>query len=241
MTRQILILGATSGIARGIAVALAKKKNNLYLCGRDIIELEKIAADLKIRYEINIKTKKFDCEDLDSHVNFFNNIMSDIKNNKTNINGVIFAIGSMGNDAQQVLTTNLTGAVSILELWADYFAEKKQGFIVGISSVAGDRGRQNNYIYAAAKSGFSTYLQGLRARLYKKNIRVITVKPGFIDTAMTFGLPGMFLVADPVRIGEKIVESIESHKDIIYVPWFWKYIMLIIKSIPERIFKTMAL
>lgn len=118
---------------------------------------------------------------------------------------------------------------------------KRRGFIIGISSVAGDRGRQSNYVYGAAKGALSLYLQGLRNRLYPRGIRVITIKPGFVDTAMTYGLSGLFLVASPQNIGERIVRSLDKSADVVYLPWFWRYIMMIIKHIPEPIFKRMKL
>jgi short-subunit dehydrogenase len=118
---------------------------------------------------------------------------------------------------------------------------QESGFIVGISSVAGDRGRQSNYVYGSAKSGLTAFLQGLRNRLYPSGVHVMTVKPGFVDTAMTFGLPGLFLVANPQDVGEKLAASAEKGKDEVYIPGFWRYIMAIIKSIPERLFKTLKL
>jgi decaprenylphospho-beta-D-erythro-pentofuranosid-2-ulose 2-reductase len=140
-----------------------------------------------------------------------------------------------------VIASNFTGAVSILSYCANYFEPLQRGFIIGISSVAGDRGRQSNYVYGAAKGALSLYLQGLRNRLFAKGVRVITIKPGFVDTAMTFGLPGLFLVATPQSIGERIVAALGKSADIVYLPGFWRYIMLIIKHIPEPIFKRMKL
>jgi len=234
MARNILILGATSGIARGIAQAFAKKGDHLFLAGRDEAELDKLAQDLKIRFNIKPEIIKFDIEN--------NTKIPDIHN----LDGVVFAIGYMGNDVEKTLNINFNQAVILLNYYADYFLNNnkkngKRSFIIGISSVAGDRGRQSNYLYGSAKAGFSVYLAGLRNKLFKHHIKVITVKPGFVDTAMTFGLPGMFLVADPNKIGEKIANSVESRANVLYLPWFWKYIMLIIKSIPEFIFKRLSL
>lgn len=229
MGRHILILGATSGIARGIAEAFAKRGDNLYLAARDEFELHRIADDLRVKYPVKVTPMLFDIE-------------------KTrelpaidNLDGIVFAIGYMGRDVDKVLSINFTAAVNSLNYYADYFLAKKAGFIVGLSSVAGDRGRQSNYVYGAAKAGLSTYLAGLRNKLAKQQIHVMTVKPGFVDTQMTFGLPGMFLVADPNKVGEKIVKAIDKKTDVLYVPWFWRYIMLIIKSIPERVFKRLSL
>ena len=140
-----------------------------------------------------------------------------------------------------MIVSNFTGAVSILNHCANYFETLQNGFIIGISSVAGDRGRQSNYLYGAAKGALSLYLQGLRNRLFVSGVRVITIKPGFVDTAMTFGLPGLFLVATPQFVGARIVSALGKSADIVYLPGFWRYLMLIIKHIPEAVFKRMKL
>jgi short-subunit dehydrogenase len=105
--------------------------------------------------------------------------------------------------------------------------------------VAGDRGRQSNYLYGAAKAGLSTFLQGLRNRLFHANVKVITIKPGFVDTHMTYGRPGLFLVASPESVARGIFRAIAKGKDVVYLPWFWRPIMLIVQSIPEAIFKRL--
>ena len=142
--------------------------------------------------------------------------------------------------AHRTLDTNLTAAVSLLEKFAALFEEQRGGFIAAISSVAGDRGRQSNYIYGAAKAGLSTYLSGLRNRLHNANVQVTTIKPGFLDTAMTWGLPlpGP-LVASPEGAGKSIVKAILRGATVIYVPFFWRWIMMIIRYIPEWQFKKM--
>jgi decaprenylphospho-beta-D-erythro-pentofuranosid-2-ulose 2-reductase len=229
MGRNILIFGATSGIARGVAEAFAKKGDNLYLAARDEFELNRVAVDIVIKYNVKVTPIIFDIENY--------SILPQIEQ----LDGIVFAIGYMGPEVDKVLKINFTRAVKLLNYYADYFIAKKSGFIVGISSVAGDRGRQSNYIYGAAKAGLSTYLAGLRNKLAKHNIHVMTVKPGFVDTQMTFGLPGIFLVADPNKVGAKIVKAVDKKTNVLYVPWFWRYIMLIIKSIPEFLFKRLSL
>ena len=235
--RNILILGATSSIGRATAIAFAEKGDTVYLAGRDLIELEKISTDIHIRYQTETYCSEFDIEKTDDHKSFFETVLKTI----TRIDGVIFAIGAMGESPIRIFNINLIFAVLILEICAKYFEKQKSGFIIGISSCAGDRGRQSNYLYGAAKGGFSIYLQGLRNKLFKNNIRVITIKPGFVDTPMTFGLPGLFLVASPEKIGQLISATPESKKDVFYLPWFWAYIMCVIKVIPEFIFKRMSL
>lgn len=235
--KKILVLGATSAIARATAHHFAHAGDELFLAGRDMSEIERIAADIHIRYQTKVAIGHFVAEDTEKHEHFFR----DVTHQLGGLDGVLLATGYMGEDPQLVLMANFNGPVSILNLCADYLAAQNRGFIIGISSVAGDRGRQSNYIYGSAKAGLSIYLQGLRNRLFKKHVRVITVKPGFVDTAMTFGLPGMFLVASPDDIGKKIAQSIKQKQDILYLPWFWRYIMLIINYIPEKIFKRLSL
>lgn len=246
MNGPVLVLGATSAIARGTAAALARRGHPLYLAGRDETELARLAADLHIRYQVPVNYGSFDASDYESHSSFLARVLEAMGS----LEGVLLAVGYLGDsatarthfeEAERILTTNFTGAVSILGACANYLEQKGKGFIIGLSSVAGDRGRQSNYFYGAAKGGLSIFLQGLRNRLFPAGIRVMTVKPGFVDTAMTFGLPGLFLVASPDKVGERIAVALGQPRDVIYVPWFWRYLMLIIRNIPEPVFKRLKL
>jgi len=245
MAGPVLILGATSAIARGAACAFARRGHALYLAARDLPELERITADLAIRYGVAVRCGVFDAEAYSTHSGFLDGVVREMNG----LTGVLLASGYMGDSmatrnfesGSRVIAINFTGAASILGLCADYLEKAGSGFIIGITSVAGDRGRQSNYVYGAAKGALSLFLQGLRNRLFPAGIRVITVKPGFVDTAMTFGMPGLFLVASPADVGERIVKSLEGRVDVVYVPWFWRYIMLIIRSIPEALFKRLKL
>lgn len=233
---NILILGATSAIARAAGAHWAAQGVNLYLASRDVDELSRISADLKIRFQINVSYSHFDAEDFNSHAGFFTQTLTALNQ----LDGVLLAFGDMSNvTPEQLINRNLTGAISILEHCSAYFKKQRQGFIIGISSVAGDRIRRKNKIYGAAKAGLSAYLQGLRNELFFYGVRVITIKPGFVDTPMTQGLPGMFCVAKPDYVGKKIVDSIKKSADIVYIPWFWRYIMQIIKWLPEWLFKRL--
>lgn len=240
----VIVLGATSAIAKGSCKALIEQGATLYLASRDTAELERLAADLKIRYSVEVYTAYFDAEDFVSHANFFNQALKVLGK----IDGVLLAFGYLGdpnlywdfNEQKRILDRNLLGATSILSYFADYFEQQKKGFIIGITSVAGDRSLRKNYSYDTAKSGLSIYLQGLRNRLYKKNVRVITVKPGFVDTTMTFGKPGMILVANAEKTGRRIIKQLTKRGDVIYVPWFWRYVMLIIGLIPEALSKRLS-
>lgn len=246
MKEPVLILGATSAIARGAAAAFASKGHALYLAGRDMEEIERHAADLRIRHGVEVRCGHFDAEDVERHEVFVERVAREMGG----LGGVLLAFGYLPerrtdspvtNDGALTITRNLTGAVSVLEHCAALLEEQRGGFIIGISSVAGDRGRQSNYLYGAAKGGLGLYLQGLRNRLHPSGVRVLTVKPGFVDTAMTYGLPGLFLVASPQSVGTQIVRALERGREVVYLPWFWRYIMLVIKLIPEPLFKRLKL
>lgn len=142
----------------------------------------------------------------------------------------------------KIMETNYVGAVSILELFANKFQQQREGVIVGISSVAGDRGRQSNYFYGSSKAAFTAYLSGLRNRLRMYNVQVLTVKPGYVKTAMTAHLQlPKFITATAEETADEIMRAIDLNKNEIYVLPVWRYIMLVIKLIPERIFKRMKL
>ena len=165
--------------------------------------------------------------------------------------GVISAIGYLGDqkkaqsnfrEANKILDTNYTGITSLFNVIANDFEKRGSGFIVGISSVAGDRGRKSNYFYGSAKAAFTTYLSGLRNRLYEANVHVLTVKPGFVNTQMTakMDLPTK-LTAQPEEVAKDIYDAQNSKKDQLYTKWYWKWIMIIIKLIPEFKFKKKKL
>jgi short-subunit dehydrogenase len=245
MHETVLILGATSAIARATAAAFAARGNALYLASRDLEELRRLSCDLQLRYGVEVHHGLFDAEAPETHETFFQSVID----TAPSLSGVVLAFGYLGDQlaardfkvGSKIISANFTGATSILSYCANFLEAKQRGFIIGIASVAGDRGRQSNYVYGAAKGALSLYLQGLRNRLFASGVRVITIKPGFVDTAMTYGLPGLFLVASPQKMGECIVATLEESADVVYLPGFWRYIMLIIKHIPEPIFKRMKL
>ncbi len=242
---KLLILGANSDVAHAISKKFAKeKKCDLYLASRDMALLEKKTRDIKARYDVDATAVSFDAVDYSSHKDFYERL-------DPKPDGVILAFGYLGDqikaqekfsEAKTVIESNYMGAVSILEIIAGDFEKRGSGFIIGISSVAGDRGRQSNYIYGSAKGAVSLYLGGLRNRLSKKNIHVMTVLPGFMRTKMTqnLELPEK-LMAEPDEAAEDIYRAYKKKRNIIYTKWFWKYIMLIIRNIPEPIFKRMSM
>lgn len=245
--RTVLILGATSAIARAVAGEFARRGYDLLLAGRDPEELDSLAADLAVRHGVKAEGLTFDALALDTHGPF---VEACRKTSEDSLDGAVLSLGYLGDqsvaqkdlsETKRILDTNLLGPVSILSLLANHFEEKRRGFLCALSSVAGDRGRQSNYVYGAAKAGLSIFLQGLRNRLFRSGVRVITIKPGFVDTAMTFGRPGMFLVASPESVAARIVKAILKGEDLVYTPAFWRPVMLLIRLIPERIFKRMRL
>ncbi len=242
---NLLILGANSDVAHALAKIFAKTENaNIYLASRNMELLNKKALDIKARYDVDATAIAFNATDYDTHQTFYDNL-------SPKPDGVFLAFGYLGDqiaaqenfsNAREIIESNYMGAVSILEIIAKDFERRSTGFIIGISSVAGDRGRQSNYIYGSAKSGVAVYLAGLRNRLHKSNVPVITVLPGFIRTKMTedLDLPKK-LMADPDEVAVDIYRAYTKNKEIIYTKWFWKYIMFIIRNIPEKIFKRMNL
>ena len=241
---SLLILGAKSDIARAVAQQYAANGYDLLLAGRNMIELADFAKDLAIRHDTTVSTFEFDANDFDSHAAFVEQLpqLPD---------GVMTAIGYLGDQQQaeqdwteteKIMTQNLLGNVSILNILANLFAQRQSGFIIGISSVAGDRGRQKNYLYGAAKAGFTTYLSGLRNRLYKDKVHVLTVKPGFVNTQMTadMDLPQK-LTAEPEQVANAIYKAQQKNKNSLYTKGIWAWIMRIIRAIPEWHFKKMDL
>ncbi len=240
----VLIIGAKSDIAKATAREYAKNGYDIYLGARDVEELADFAKDLVTRTQRDIVLKEFDVTSFDNHKEFYDSL-------KEKPLGIIVVSGYMAEqkDAEQdwskslnTVNVNYTGAMSILNIVANDFEKEKRGFIVGVSSVAGDRGRKANYIYGSAKAGFSAYLSGLRNRLFESGVNVLTVKPGFVATKMTedLDLPEK-LTAQPEEVAQDIFSAQQSGKSVLYTKWIWKYVMLIIGTIPEFMFKKMSI
>ena len=240
----VLILGATSDIAVAVARKYAEQGFDLYLAGRDLEALEALARDIEIRSRRKVVCVKLDVLDYASHRAFYEGI-------EQKPDGVISAVGYLGSqekaqvdfeEAQKIHNTNYLGISNLFDIIANDFESRGSGFIVGISSVAGDRGRKSNYHYGAAKAAFSAYLSGLRNRLNDAKVQVLTVKPGFVATSMTEGmdLPEK-LTAQPEQVANDIFNAQQKGGNVIYSKWIWRWIMLIIKHIPEWKFKGMSL
>ena len=240
----VLIVGARSDIAKATAREYAMHGYDLYLAARNASELDEFANDITVRSQRTVKTVELDILDYDSHSSFYEQLDEKPL-------GIICAVGYLGeqpksqtdfNEAQRIINTNYTGVVSLLNIIANDFESRKSGFIVGISSVAGDRGRKSNYTYGSAKAALTAYLSGLRNRLYESQIHVMTVKPGFVATQMTedMDLPEK-LTAQPEEVAKSIYKAQQKNKNILYTKWVWRWIMLIIRNIPEWKFKGMSI
>lgn len=238
---KILILGATSPIARALAMRFAAEGNAVFLAARDLVEAERLAADITIRTGAVAISGVFDAAELYFHATFFEKTIAALGG----LDGVILCFGTLGDEAtaqtspdQAVATVNqnFTGAVSLLTLAARHLERQRSGFIVVIGSVAGERGRATNYVYGSAKAALATFAQGLRARMARAGVQVLTVKLGTVDTRMTWGRDSRLVVA-PEAAADKIIAAWRRRAEVVYVPWFWRPIMGVVRMIPERIFK----
>ena len=240
----VLIIGAKSDIAKELARVYAKNGYNLYLAARDSSSLEDLKTDIEVRSGVEVELKDFDITAYDSHQGFYDSLDEKPL-------GVIVVSGYMNeqktaqkewSESLQMINVNYSGAVSILNIIANDFEKQRRGFIVGVSSVAGDRGRKANYIYGSSKAAFSAYLSGLRNRLFESGVSVLTVKPGFVNTKMTenLDLPEK-LTAEPIDVAEDIYKAQQTGKNVLYTKSIWFLVMFIIKHIPEFIFKKMSI
>jgi short-subunit dehydrogenase len=242
--QTILILGATSDIAVAMARQFASRGCDVQLAARHPEQLAPLASDLRIRYGVNTTTYAFDACDFAAHGSFYQALTP-----KPDVTICVF--GAMVDEdvaakdwdaALRMMLTNYVGAVSILNLVAHDYLQRRAGVIVGLSSVAGDRGRASKLIYGSSKAGFSAYLSGLRNKLAASGVHVLSVKPGFVSTRMTAGmdLPPL-LTATPEQVALAVYNAVVRRQNTLYVKWVWRWIMLIIRLIPEPLFKKLHL
>lgn len=240
----LLVLGATSDIARATARMFALNGWNIQLAGRDQAALSRMAQDIAVRTGKTVSCFFFDALQSDNTVRFWESLPE-----KPEV--VLCAVGLLGDQqtaqhdsaqAETIITTNFSGLIPVLSLAANHFEAQEKGCIIGISSVAGDRGRASNYIYGSAKAGLTAFLSGLRNRLARAHVHVMTVKPGFVATRMTkdMHLPPA-LTAMPDEVAAAIWKGMEKKRNVVYVRPVWRFIMLAIRHIPENIFKFMKL
>jgi decaprenylphospho-beta-D-erythro-pentofuranosid-2-ulose 2-reductase len=244
--RKILVLGATSGIAEATCRIWAAQGASLFLIARNPAKLAAVAADLKTRGASYVDTEVADLDDTEKHAE----LLAHAVNSLTGMDIAYLAHGILGdqteaeqdfNTAAQIIHTNFMAPVSLLTWLANFCVQRHAGTLAVISSVAGDRGRKSNYLYGSSKAGLSAFLGGLRNRVDREGVTVLTIKPGPTKTAMTAGMPKSEKFADVDSVAESIVTAIDKRKDVLYVPFQWQPIMFIIRNIPERIFKKLNL
>ena len=244
--RHVLIIGGTSALAEATARHFAREHDSLYLVARNKDRLSAVAADLKIRGASQVETFVMDANDTANH----KDLVERAKQMMNGLDTVLIAHGTLSDQKAcessyektfSELLTNCLSVISMLTHVANLFEAQKHGTVVVISSVAGDRGRQSNYVYGTAKSAASTYLQGLRNRLYRAHVNVITVKPGLVDTPLTAALQKGSLWAKPEQVASDIHRAIKRKTDVLDTPSFWRILMFIIRIIPEWYFKRLSL
>ena len=244
--RRVLICGATSAIANEAARCFAASHDMLFLAARDPDKLGAIADDLRVRGASRVETSVIDFNDTTRHQGLIDECVQRLGG----IDAVLIAHGTLPDQracqasfeaARAELQTNFLSVVSLLTVAGNHCERQRAGVIAVISSVAGDRGRQSNYVYGAAKGAVSIFLQGLRNRLHPSGVRVITIKPGFVDTPMTADFAKNVLWADAATVGRGVYRAMSRGADIVYLPWFWRPVMLLIRLVPERLFKRLKL
>jgi len=244
--RRVLIVGATSAIAEATARRLAAEGDELFLVARNMERLRSIADDLRLRYGARVETAAMEATDHAAHTGLTDRVTATLGGLDT----VVIAHGTLPDqkaceasfeETLREIEVNALSVISLLTCLANHFEEQGRGSLVVISSVAGDRGRGSNYVYGSSKAAVSTFLAGLRNRLHRAGVHVMTVKPGFVDTPMTRDFPKGPLWASPDDIARGICRGIRRRRDVVYLPWFWRVIMRVIREIPEPVFKRLNL
>ena len=244
-TQRILIVGATSAIATEVARTFAERGASLVLTGRKPERLAALADDLAVRGAAEVETAVLDVLATESHAAVVERAFAPGR-----LDVAVIAHGTLPDQTRcqesaaetvRALEVNFTATAALLTLLANRFEAQRGGVIAVITSVAGDRGRQSNYVYGAAKGGLAVFLQGLRNRLHHRGVSVVTLKPGLVDTPMTAEVPKNPLFSTARRAGRAIHSAIEGRRDVAYIPWFWRPIMALVTSLPESIFKRLRL
>jgi len=240
--KRVLIIGATSAIATATARLWAQQGASFFLIGRNDAGLEKLKSELQTLGAIEVHKTELDVTALEEHEALITQIFEMF----SPLDIALIAHGTLGDQQASEIDFSLalsqlnTNAISVMSL-ATYIAHhlSKQGYgtLAAISSVAGDRGRKSNYVYGTAKGALNVFFEGLRHRLHGSNVHVLTLKPGLIDTPMTAHLQKGVLWATPNTVAKDIIKAVEKGKDEIYTPWFWKLIMLVIKHLPQFVYK----
>jgi decaprenylphospho-beta-D-erythro-pentofuranosid-2-ulose 2-reductase len=244
--QKIVVLGATSGIALEIQRQLASQGRELFLVARSPQRLSELQSDLLARGATNVFTLAADLARIQQHAEIYDSV----RRSSPNFDTVLLAYGNMEDQKDSEasvdvlldeLNVNFVSAAALLTLFAADLEQRRTGCLAAITSVAGDRGRRTNYVYGSAKGALSLYLQGLRSRLHPAGVRVITIKPGPVQTPMTDHLANSVRFAQPERVARDIIRALERQSpDVLYTPWFWRHIMTAVRHMPETLFKRLA-
>lgn len=244
MSRNIVVFGATSAIAQACARRWAERGDRLLLVGRDPVRLDEIASDLRVRSGGNEAMPCFAMDATDTAR--IAELIDFVRGQFPTVDAVLIAHGTLPDQGQceasidvtlTALNVNGVSAVALMAAFARLLESQKCGTLAVIGSPAGDRGRASNHTYGAAKAMVHNYAAGLRHRLWRSGVAVVTIKPGFTDTPMTAGIEKKGpLWAAPARVAKDIVAAIDAGRPVRYTPWFWRWIMLLIVHVPERIF-----
>jgi decaprenylphospho-beta-D-erythro-pentofuranosid-2-ulose 2-reductase len=244
--RRLLIVGATSAIAEATAREFAKRGDAMFLVARSEQRLKAIADDLKIRGASNVATYQLDVRNVTAYQDMLDRATAALGG----IDTALIAHGTLSDQQEcersvdsmiDELQVNAMSVMALCTLLANRFALDKRGVIAVISSVAGDRGRQSNYVYGSAKAAVTAFTSGLRQRLDKHGVKVVTIKPGFVDTPMTAAFKKGAAWATPAAVGKEIARAMIRGTPVIYTPGFWRPIMWVIRSIPEFVFKRLSI
>jgi short-subunit dehydrogenase len=235
----VLVLGASGGLGRAVARRLARAGHPLVLAGRDPHELGAVAADARIRHGVAAHVVRCDALDLASHPDAVAACFA-----AAPVAGVVCCLGEMGDpadrgDVERMLLVNYVACVSLIDLVVARLARRGGGFVCAVSSVAGDRGRAGNYHYGSAKAGLNTYLEGLRGRLRGTGVRVTVVRPGFVDTRMTWGRTPPRLTASPDRVAEAMLDAVRRARRVVYLPGAWRWVALALRALPAPLFERL--
>ena len=243
---RVLIVGATSAIASETAKAYAERGARLFLTGRNPGKLASVGNDLRVRGATQVESALLDVGQVPRHREVLDRAIATLGG----LDVALVAHGTLPDqagcqrsaaDTLEALHINFVATAALLTELANYLEAQRSGCIAVIASVAGDRGRQSNYVYGAAKGGLERFLEGLRNRLHHSGVAVVTIKPGLVATPMTAHMKKNLLFADPRRVGRGVYRAIESRRDVAYIPWFWRPLMAVIRSFPEAIFKRLHL
>ena len=239
-----LVVGATSDIGRAITLSLAANMRRVHIAGRDVEQLEREALDLRIRTDAEVTVHRCDVLQLNATASLMTTMdpLPDV---------AVCVVGALGDQrtterdmqaASDIMAVNYVGPATLLGTLAERFATRGTGVLVGVGSVAGDRGRKSNYVYGSAKAGLAAFLSGLRNRLANAGVHVVTVKPGFVRTRMTAGmdLPA-WLTAEPGDVADAIMKAVGARRDVVYVLRLWRPLMWVMRLIPESAFKRLSL